>query len=283
VNVRRMTNTVNSGRLDKAHHPFESSLGPKDIRITTRYFRDNYLSSLFSTMHEAGHALYEQGLPEKYKGTPLGNSISLGIHESQSRFWENIIGRSREFAHYLADLLPEYLPAELAQISEQDIWKQTNWVKPSLIRVEADEVTYSLHVVIRMLLEEQLITGSLKIADLPDAWAQMYKKYLDVTVPDNKDGVLQDVHWYGGSLGYFPTYALGNLFGAMMTTEIRKSIADFDNRIKTGDFKPVLAWLRTNVHEQGMRYSSVDLIKRISGKDISEKPFIDYIKNKFGI
>ncbi len=272
-----------SGRLDKAHHPFEASLGPKDVRITTRYFRDNYLSSLFSTMHETGHALYEQGLPDKFKGTPLGCSISLGVHESQSRFWENIIGRSPEFARYLLRILPEYLPAEVVGLSEQDLWKQINWVEPSLIRVEADEVTYSLHVVIRMLLEEQLISGSLKISELPEAWNHMYKKYLEITVPDNKNGVLQDVHWYSGSLGYFPTYALGNLFGAIMTSQMRKSMSDFDQKIQSGDFKSILAWLRTNVHEQGMRYSSVELIKRISGQELSEKPFIDYIKTKFAI
>lgn len=272
-----------SGRLDKTHHPFQSSLGSEDIRLTTRYDETNYLSALFTALHEAGHAMYEDGLRKEFKGRPLGQAISLGVHESQSRFWENVIGRSPAFARYLYGLLAEFFPAEHRRTSWESIWREVNRVSPSLIRVEADEVTYSLHVVIRLLLEEALITGDLDVYDLPGAWGDMYERYLGVRPPTDADGVLQDVHWYGGMVGYFPTYALGNLYGALMMEALRKEIPDFESGIERGDFRPTHDWLRTNVHQHGMRYTGPELIRRIAGVELSAAPFIRYIKGKFSM
>jgi len=272
-----------AGRLDKTHHPFESTIGPGDVRITTRYDSANYLSSVFTSMHEAGHALYEQGLPSKWRGSALGSPISLGIHESQSRLWENVIGRSREFSKYLQRVLPEYLPQEAAQSSPEKIWSHTNRVRPSLIRVEADEVTYSLHVVIRMLLEEALINNRIKVKDLPAAWNELYRKYLNLAPHDDRDGVLQDVHWYAGMIGYFPTYALGNLYGALIMEAAREALPNLDHSIEAGRFSELLAWLRVNVHQHGMRYTGRELIKKLSKQDLSEEPFVNYIKQKFSL
>lgn len=270
-----------AGRLDKTHHPFESSVGPQDVRVTTRYQADNYLSGLFTALHEGGHALYEQGLPTSAKGTPLGSPVSLGIHESQSRFWENLVGRSHQFSQYLHSALKNVFPAEHSRLKPADIWQLVNRVRPSLIRVEADEVTYSLHVVIRMLLEESLISGELKVADLPGAWNDLYRKYLGVEVLDDKDGVLQDVHWYSGMIGYFPTYALGNLYGAMLLEACRAAILDYDQCLEEGEFEPIKTWLWHSVHKQGMRYTAPELIKKITGAEVSEQPFLNYVRSKF--
>lgn len=270
-----------SGRLDKTHHPFQSTLGPEDIRITTRYDESDPLSALFTALHEAGHAMYEDGLKKEWKGRPMGSPISLGIHESQSRFWENIIGRSMPFARYLHGVIGEFFPAEKARLSPEAIWAQTNRIAPSLIRVEADEVTYSLHVVVRLLLEEALVSGDLAVRDLPQAWGDLYEKYLGVRSPTDSDGVLQDVHWYGGMIGYFPTYALGNLYGALMLEAVQKRLPTLQSDIAQGDFKPVYNWLRENVHQHGMRYTGPELIRRISGAELSAGPFVRYIKAKF--
>ncbi len=272
-----------SGRLDKTHHPFQSSLGSEDIRLTTRYDETNYLSALFTALHEAGHAMYEDGLRKEFKGRPLGQATSLGVHESQSRFWENLIGRSPEFARYLHRVLGEYFPAEHHRISWESIWREVNRVSPSLIRVEADEVTYSLHVVIRLALEEALIKGDLDVYDLPRAWAEMYERYLGVRPATDADGVLQDVHWYGGMIGYFPTYALGNLYGAAMLGALRKAVPNFEAGVEHGDFRPIYEWLRTNVHQHGMRYTGPELIRQIAGVELSAGPFIQYIKTKFAL
>jgi carboxypeptidase Taq len=272
--------SFDSGRLDTAPHPFMTTLGPRDYRITTRYEAGNPLPSLYGVIHETGHALYELGLPLKWAGTPMGSAVSLGIHESQSRLWENLVGRSREFSHYLAPVIGEFFPG--CELADPDtLWRKANKVAPSLIRVEADEVTYSQHVVIRMLLEEQLMNKELSVADLPDAWNAMYQKYLGVTPPDYKDGVMQDMHWYDGAIGYFPTYALGNLYNAMMMEKIREAIPNLDDQIERGDFETLLAWLRENVHAHGMRYHGPELIKRITGRELEAGPFVSYLKSKF--
>jgi carboxypeptidase Taq len=272
-----------AGRLDKTHHPFATTLGSHDIRVTTRYSREGYLSSVFTTLHEGGHALYEAGLQKKWSGTPMGRAVSLGIHESQSRLWENLIGRGRPFSKYFHKVLAEFFPEEAKCLTPDDIWNQCNKVEPSLIRVEADEVTYSLHVLIRLLLEEGIVSGSLGVSDLPGAWRDLYKKYLGIEPKTDRDGVLQDVHWYGGSLGYFSTYALGNIFGAMMMEKIREEIPTLDNQIEQGQFAPLLHWLNINIHEHGMRYYSPALIKHATGRDVSVVPFVSYLKNKFGL
>lgn len=271
----------NSGRLDKAAHPFEANLGAGDVRITTRFEKQNYLSSVLTCLHEAGHALYEMGFLPQHLGTPMGSSISLGIHESQSRLWENIIGRSQAFAEYIYGQLKDFFPNEYKKTSSQDIWNQLNLIRPSLIRVEADEVTYSQHIIIRMLLEEELANDRLEVADLPQAWKEYYKKYLDIEVCDHKDGVMQDVHWYSGSFGYFPTYALGNLYSAQMFELIKLQIPNLDQKIRNGNFLEIKIWLNQNVHQHGMKYSGSELIKNISGKDLSEQSFVNYLKAKF--
>jgi carboxypeptidase Taq len=271
------------GRLDTTAHPFMTSLGPDDKRITTRYHLNNYLSALYGTMHEAGHAIYEQGLVRSAAAVPLGQTTSLGIHESQSRLWENLIGKSRQFAEYLHGLLATHMPEEAARTTPESLWKQINRVTPSLIRIEADEVTYSQHIIIRTLLEEELISGALQVKDLPARWNEMYKQYLGVEPPTNKDGVMQDVHWYCGLVGYFPTYALGNLYGASMMEKARQDIPNLDQLVEKGDFKPLKEWLNRNVHEHGRRYTAEELITHITGSGLSSEPFLKYIQNKFGV
>lgn len=272
-----------AGRLDKTHHPFQSSLGAHDIRVTTRFDETSYLSALATTLHEAGHALYEDGLPKEQRGRALGSAASLGVHESQSRFWENCIGRSLPFARYLHAILSSFFPEEAARCSPETIWRDSNRVARTLIRVEADEVTYSLHVIVRLLLEEALITGELEVVDLPQAWGDLYERYLGIRPPNDTDGVLQDVHWYGGMIGYFPTYVLGNLYAAPMLEAVRRAVPDLDERVGAGDFGPILGWLRTHVHAHGMRYSGPELVERISGSTLSVAPFLAYIRSKFGL
>lgn len=269
------------GRIDRSLHPFQSTVGFGDVRITARYEDYNYLSGLLTVLHEAGHALYEQGFSEQNRGTPMASAISLGIHESQSRLWENIIGRSGAFAIYLHTLLGEFFPEEQSETSPERLWRELNRVRPSLVRVEADEVTYSLHIVIRLLLEEALITGSLAIRDLPDAWRELYRRYLGVEVEEPKDGVLQDIHWYVGLIGYFPTYALGNLYGAQMIQSARQELTELDSDIARGHFQPLLSWLRTHIHQCGTKYQAHELIERLSGRPLSIEPFMSYLRRKF--
>lgn len=269
------------GRLDTTAHPFMTSMGPHDFRITTRYNEANLLGGLYGTMHETGHALYEMGLPAERAGTPRGEAVSLGIHESQSRFWENLVGRSHEFCGYLIGVMREFFPDQTGSLSAEDLWKRVNHVEPSLIRVEADEVTYNQHIVIRMLLEERLITRDLSVSDLPGAWDDLYEEYLGVRSPDFKDGVMQDMHWYTGGVGYFPTYSLGNLYGAMMMQTAREALPDMSRQIESGEFAPLLGWLRENVHQYGMTYRAHELIRHITGCDLSDQPFVEYLKKKF--
>lgn len=275
--------SFSTGRIDTSAHPFESSIGKSDVRITTRYEEDNFLSSLYSTMHEVGHALYELGLPQDRLATPLGSSISLGIHESQSRFWENFVGRSQQFTGCIHRILNEIAPEVHATCSARDLWAAVNWIQPSLIRVEADEVTYSLHVVIRTLLEEQLITGDLSVDELPDAWNDLYQQYLGVSPSDDKNGVMQDVHWYQGAIGYFPTYVLGNFYAAMFLEQLEKDVPSFWQDIDQGNCATGLNWLRTNIHTHGKRYRAAELVQRVVGRPLEIEPFLRYLRNKFDL
>lgn len=270
---------LNWGRIDSSAHPFTTTIGPNDVRITNRFSRDTFIPGLYGTIHETGHALYDIGLPQKWLGTPLGSPVSLGIHESQSRIWENPVGRSREFCVYLSRLLPEFFPGFVT--TPDELWNWVNLVQPSLIRVDADEVTYCLHIVIRMLLEERLIVGELAVADLPEAWNDLYEEYIGIRLPDVKDGVMQDVHWYSGSIGYFPTYALGNLYNAMMMEKASADIPGLYIKIEHGQFAEFLHWLRSNVHMHGMRYRGSQIIRRITGRDLEPDPFVRYLKRKF--
>lgn len=268
------------GRMDSTAHPFMTTMGPSDFRITTRYDESDLLSSLYSTIHESGHALYELGLQTEWAGTPMGSAVSLGVHESQSRMWENLIGRSMEFCEYLSPMVNEYFPDAKGISDPKSLWMHINRVKPSLIRTESDEVTYSQHIVIRMLLEEALITGELKVADLPGAWDDLYEKYLGVRSPELKNGVMQDVHWYQGSIGYFPTYALGNVYGAMMIETAKQAIPNLYDQVRRGEFSGLLGWLKENVHKHGMRYRGPELVKHITGEAPVATPFVNYLKSK---
>jgi carboxypeptidase Taq len=274
---------LSRGCIDEVSHPMMTTLGPHDHRVTTRYDEGDYQEGLTSVIHEIGHGLYEQGLPPEHSGRPLGESVSLGIHESQSRIWENVIGRSRPFSTYLHRLLGEYLPSEQAASSPETIWRQLNNVKPSLIRIQADEVTYSQHIIIRTLLEEEVINGDLPVRDLPGRWAELYRQYLGIEPSNDTEGVLQDVHWYCGLVGYFPTYVLGNLYGAAMMETAREALPTLDSDIEKGVFLPLREWLRSNVHAFGRTYAPLDLVRRITGKPFSSRPFLEYITGKFGV
>jgi len=269
---------LKAGRIDESPHPFTTDFHPTDVRITTRYDEDDFDVSLGSVIHEVGHALYEQGLPANEFGTPLGTSVSLGIHESQSRLWENFVGRSRAFADYLYPLMREYF-GELPYSSDE-LYCNVNRIQPSLIRVESDEVTYNLHIMVRYELEKPLIEGRLKVDDLPSVWNQKVKDYLGITVPNDSMGVLQDIHWSHGAIGYFPTYSLGNLYAAQLFNKINQDIPNLDKQVAKGDFVELLAWLRKNIHQYGRRYSPEELIKRATGESLNSNRLLGHLKQK---
>jgi carboxypeptidase Taq len=269
-----------AGRLDTSTHPFTMGLSPQDVRITTRYHASNLLSSLTGMIHEAGHGLYELGLPNEHYGTPLAKHVSLGIHESQSRFWENHIGRSQAFAQWLTKKMHSHF-GQLSDISAENLHRELNTVEPSLIRVEADEVTYNLHVIIRFEIEKKLIEGDLSVDELPVVWNEKYEEYLNVDVPNDAKGVLQDIHWSMGSFGYFPTYTFGTLYAAQLDRAIREDINDIDAKIANGEFEPALNWLRENVHRHGKRYKAEGLMERVTGNKLSADAFQTYITDKY--
>lgn len=260
-------------RLDVAPHPFCTTIGRGDYRITTRFDEHDLFSALFSTLHELGHSFYEANLPLAWRGTPKGSAVSLGVHESQSRLFENIIGRSREFSQVLSRLIDLH---GKKTVSPEEVYGAVNHVRRSLIRVEADEVTYSLHVIIRMELEIALIEGSLSVKDLPAAWNSLYKKYLGLTPPTDREGVLQDVHWYSGSIGYFPTYVLGNLYGGM----IRRALPNLTAQVATGDLRSIGSWLTERIYAPGGIIQPRELIEGATGVPFSEEPFVAYLKEK---
>ncbi len=272
-----------AGRLDITTHPFCSGFGPGDTRITTRYNANRFNDALFGIMHETGHALYEMGIDkEKYFGTPMGESTSLGIHESQSRMWENQIGRSREFWVYFLPLAKRIFRDALSDVSLDDFYGAINYVAPSYIRVEADEATYNLHILLRFELERGLLTDQIKPADIPSEWNSRFKKYFGIEINNDADGCLQDVHWSGGMIGYFPTYTLGNLYSAQFFAKLRQDIPDMGEQMERGDLSGILNWLRQNIHRHGRRYRAQDLCRKVTGKPLSHKPLIDYMNVKFG-
>ena len=273
----------NAGRLDVTTHPFCSGFGPGDTRITTRYNAHRLNDALFGIMHEAGHALYEMGINKKdYFGTPMGDSTSLGIHESQSRMWENQVGRSKEFWVYFLPQAKRIFRDSLSDVSLDDFYGAINYVTPSYIRVEADEATYNLHIMLRFELERALLTGDLKPADVPGEWNKRFKEYFGLEVDHDAHGCLQDVHWAAGLLGYFPTYALGNLYSAQFFAKARQDIPDLMEQFKRGEFSNLLNWLRKNIHQHGCRYRAQDLGKKVTGQPLSHKPLMEYMEKKFG-
>lgn len=269
------------GRLDLSAHPFTTTLGSDDVRITTRYFPRNMASGLFSVIHETGHALYELGFPAEIRGSCLADGASMGIHESQSRLWENVIGRSRAFwAGRFPQLVARY-PDLLNDTDAETLYRAINAVKPSLIRVDADEVTYSLHVILRFNLERRLFSGELDVDDLPSAWRAGMKELLGVEPDTDADGVLQDVHWSMGAFGYFPSYALGNLYGLQFWSALLRDIPDIDQILEKGDFGVPLAWFRERVHAFGRRRTPEELVSEVSGTPLSSVHFIDYLERKY--
>lgn len=270
-----------AGRLDDSVHPFTIGVGPGDVRVTNRYQEDDPFSGLFGALHEGGHALYGQGNDPALAWTGLSGGASFGIHESQSRFWENQIGRSLPFWRYAHPHLLRHFPA-LAKTSPEDIWRHVNRAQPSLIRVEADEVTYNLHICLRFELEVELIEGRLAVDELPGRWNEAMADYLGVTPPDDRRGVLQDVHWSGGMFGYFPSYALGNLYAAQIAGAAEREVPGLWNKVEAGQFSPIREWLREAVHRHGRVYLPEDLVRRVTGSGLSADPFLRYIRRKYG-
>jgi carboxypeptidase Taq len=271
-----------AGRIDTTTHPFCTELGPRDCRLTTRYDVTDFTSSLTGTMHEAGHGLYTQGLDPARFGTPMGSAVSLGIHESQSRLWENQVGRSRAFWEKWYPRARALFPS-LEALPLDEFWLLINRVKSSHIRVEADEATYNLHIVLRFELEQKLVAGELAVADLPAAWNARFEEIFQLAVPDDARGCLQDVHWCLGLIGYFPTYTLGNLNAAQLYAAARQQDATIDAGIAAGDYAPLLGWMRDKVHRHGKRYSPTELMQRATGEPTRATHFLDYLKSKYGL
>ena len=270
-----------AGRQDYSEHPFTTSFAASDVRLTTRVDENNYASMLWSCIHEGGHGLYEQGLPGEQYGLPLGSAVSLGIHESQSRFWENCMGRGLDFWKFFYLKLQKYFPAQLEYVTAEDFFKAANRVTPSLIRTEADELTYHFHVMIRYEIEKALIEGSLDPKELPAKWNELYTKYLGIQPADDKTGVLQDVHWSHGSFGYFPTYTLGSFYAAQFFDQAKKDIPGLRQKIQQGELAPMLQWLHEKVHKHGRRYNSQELCQQITGQKLDTGKFIEYMTDKY--
>jgi carboxypeptidase Taq len=270
---------LNRGRQDTAPHPFCTGWSVGDVRLTTRY-KPYIGSAIFGSLHEAGHGMYEQGSPASWDRTPLAGGVSLGLHESQSRLWENIVGRSRAFwTRFLPDLQASF-PA-FASMDVDTFYRKINKVKPSLIRVEADELTYNLHVMVRFEIESDVLKGTLRVADMPEAWNEKYRDYLGVVPETDSVGCLQDVHWSMGSIGYFPTYSMGNLLSYQIWRTLEKAIPDAEAKIAEGDFAPILGWLQENLYAKGRRYAPKDLVLALTGKPIGAEDYLAGLSAKY--
>jgi carboxypeptidase Taq len=272
----------NAGRLDVSTHPFTQGFHPGDVRITTRYDEHDLRVGLYASMHEGGHALYELGLPAERDGEPAGGAVSLGIHESQSRLWENQVGRGLPFLSWLGDRLAEVWPDTFAGGAAQALYRAANVVAPSLIRIEADELTYNLHIIVRMEIERALVAGEVAVDDLPDLWREKIREYLGLEVPNDREGVLQDIHWSLGIFGYFPTYALGNLYAAQLFAAARRQLPDLDTQLAAGKTGGLLGWLQANVHGPASLYPAAELCVRVTGEELSTAPFLSYVREKYG-
>jgi len=278
--LEKMGYDFEAGRMDVSTHPFTINFGNKDVRITTHYLENEFRSALFSGIHEGGHAIYEQNIADELEGTMLGGGTSMGVHESQSRYYENILGRSKEFWTYFYPEAVKRFP-QFEGISFDEFYKAINIVEPSLIRTEADELTYSLHVIIRYEIEKEIINGNIKVEDLPRIWNAKYKEYLAIEPMNDAEGVLQDMHWSGGSFGYFPSYALGNLYGAQFLGKMLKEIPDYNKNIAEGNLDEIRLWLKENIHKYGAVYKPSELIKKVTGEELTAKYFIEYLNNKY--
>jgi carboxypeptidase Taq len=281
--VKRLGYDFDRGRQDKTRHPFQTSLSLGDIRITTRVKENDLGDALFSTIHEAGHAMYEQGIRSELEGTPLQHGTSSGVHESQSRLWENIVGRSRGFWEFFYPKLQAAFPSQLGNVPLDVFYRAINKVEPSLIRTDADEVTYNLHVMIRFDLELQLLEGKLAVRDLPEAWRERYQSDLGVSAPDDRDGVLQDVHWFGGQIGgAFQGYTLGNILSAQFFEAATKARPAIPDQIARGEFSTLHGWLKENIYQHGSKFTANEIVKRVTGQPLTIEPYICYLRTKYG-
>jgi carboxypeptidase Taq len=278
--VAMMGFTAQEWRIDDTVHPFAILIGAGDVRITTRWDERFWATGLYGAMHECGHGLYESGIAPALRRTPLGSAESLGMHESQSRMWENMVGRGRPFCGVLAPRIGELAGGELAHVDAGQLFAAVNRVKPTFIRVEADEATYALHIVLRFELEQQLIEGSLQVSDLPEAWNARFEEYFGIKVTDDADGVLQDVHWSAGMFGYFPTYALGNLIAGQLWERAHADLPQLDAQLGAGELSPLREWLREHIHRYGAKYTTSELLQRETGAPISVGPFVRYLRAK---
>lgn len=269
------------GRQDKSTHPFTMGLNVDDVRLTTRIITNNPISTLMSSIHEGGHGMYEQGILPELTNTTIGYVNSLVVHESQSRYWENMVGKSQAFWEHFFPTLQSTFPEHLSKVSWNEAWKEVNIVKPSFVRVDADEVTYHMHIIIRSEIESELIEGKLKAQDVPERWNAAYKQYLGVEVTSPTQGCLQDIHWSQGLIGYFPTYSLGSLMSAQLFSTYQSKYPDATNYIREGKFEKLLHWLNESIHQHGRLYDSDELCKRITGDNLNPKYFLNYIDNKF--
>ncbi|WP_440895695.1 carboxypeptidase M32 [Amphibacillus sp. Q70] len=276
----KMGYDFDAGRLDETIHPFATGINPNDVRVTTRYDEQDFKTAVFGTIHEGGHALYEQNIDADLYQTVLAGGTSMGIHESQSLFWENFIGRSQSFWQSHFELFKKYAPATFHSIDFDTFYQAINQVKPSMIRIEADELTYSLHIIMRYELEKALIDGDLKVKDLPEAWNQKMEDYLGVRPANDREGVLQDIHWAAGDFGYFPTYALGYMYAAQLYGTIQEQI-NLDNMIRSGDFEPIKAWLTEHIHRHGKMKKPLEMIEQVTGEGLNPDYLIQYLTEKY--
>jgi carboxypeptidase Taq len=277
--VRRFGFDEQGWRLDLTPHPFMTAPGEGDIRLTTN-FRPDDLSSLFASMHEFGHGVYESGIDSRLRRSPLGTGVSLGVHESQSRTWENLVGRSRAFWRFFYPELQRTFPEQLGSVGDEAFYRAVNRVHPSLIRIDADEVTYNLHIILRFELEQELIENRIAPKDLPAAWNERMKEYLHVDVPDDAHGVLQDMHWAGGSIGYFPTYSLGNVVSVQIWERMLEDVDDVDEQMERGEFGEIREWLRSHLYVLGRKFTPQETIERVTGSRIDAAPYVRYLREK---
>jgi len=280
--VKRLGYDLERGRQDISTHPFSTGFGPGDVRITTRVSRDFFNECLFGSIHESGHAMYNQGMSTEIDRTPLWDGASPGVHESQSRLWENLVGRSLPFWRHFYPSLRKAFPEPLSGVDEEAFYRAVNRSHPSFIRVEADEVTYNLHVLLRFELENELLEGTLEVKDVPEAWNARFKSYVGLDVPNDREGALQDIHWSFVSFGIFPGYTIGNLVSAQLMEKIRADIPDLDAQVEKGQFAALLGWLRKNVHRHGRKFTPDELLERATGKPLTAAPWIAYVRKKFG-
>ncbi|MCY9515871.1 carboxypeptidase M32 [Paenibacillus apiarius] len=278
--LKEMGYDFDAGRLDESVHPFMIGLNPGDARITTNYKTDDVASAIFSSLHEGGHALYEQNISKEFAGTPLSSGTSMGIHESQSRFWENVVGRSRPFWQHYYGLLQNTFPTQLQNVTEDMFYRAINRVEPSLIRIEADEVTYNLHIIIRYEIEKMLFNDELSVDELPRVWQEKYESYLGVRPQNDGEGVLQDVHWAGGGFGYFPSYSLGNMYAAQIMNTLRKAMPSFDDTIAQGQLLPIKEWLSEQIYQYGKLLTPSEIIMKVTGEALNPQYLVDYLTEK---